>query len=1550
MACQYIIYKEGQDPIVLTYQELVEKYEEGDYRNVSDIIFEKDGPQHAMISQIKTLNKEFFAQVDKSENIINGEPNYTDNKKFTPQTFIDSGRFRPMGHQIIPEIVNENYIKTIADTFIAEGMDETEALIKAKKIVEGHEIVNSDAKDLHVILNKFNIYEYDPMSDIQKAESTKFYDVANSLFSQITQDGGLRQKIRSRHKVGEQSPLILRNINLTAKLNSGEDITGHFDTIAIDANGNVHVYNYKMTTTSLQEWSAVKNEKYAYQLALLKQILAYNGINVNKTQMYIVPVRVNYSEDLSTINSVNVYDAQSYLEVTDNKYERAAKYFIKSNVKLNPIKNNTIRVINQHLQDFFPKRGIKFEGIQKSVDSWIKSEYSFKWQNRIKKVDAEDHVYELYFDDEYKKPIFIKSPEQPLQNEEIRNHVEKHLQSVDGMSNQFLGKIIQEIQSSVSSRKPVINKSSSSRKMQAIGRFLETNLQAYISTYKKIDDEIVYEWDLISNDTLLDANILVFKNSKDQIDIVCLSDYNLNTKVDFGRFRTNIMGCWTSDASGDTGNLINYKSTYDNIEAIRTMTILNEVLPQLDESGLKLGKLKVISTHESGQATMYTLESLNRDLFQNCIKVVKKNNKQFDIKNNFATSKYLDPLTVLKDYYTQIIQTSNLSQANIQDFVDLGFANLENLHTRESKKVQLRTLIENIFKLDPTIQTMSEQELINSAQYDTNYKRRVLSNMYMMAQEALLYYSKIFVRREKKISSAYEYGLVQNRVNNPTYQHVVSLYHKTIDDIADMSQKEYSHIYNFTDKFYQQQGFGPNRASIIGDQKRAFNNLFRRDDNNNLLMEFRNPYKTDSQTPLTQAEQVYLKKVLFELAKYRSKIYGFDFNFISENDPKLEAFIIKNSSWYFNVPLQKASKATVRANGLKAMFKQTKDKLKRLLDNPKDFFVESVQNTFAEENEMMESALNSLSLNNPYTIGDGYGDESARKDLLNKYDITYFETNVENILADYVERYIRVRELNKTLITTKGILLSLNLMNNVAGPDNKQGIQQTVKMIDDFVKNNFFNISLMEPASQKISAWIAPFRDLVSKAYIAGNVVGFFRDNFEGFWQANVRMLTKYQTDLKPQNFYKSYKDVVQAAFTNLKDVTIVDALCRTYRLSNMDVARISDQLTTSRGGVLNVEKWLYATMRVPDFLNRMILFVARCKQDGCWDAFSMDGNTLVYDWKKDKRYSIFADSSKKGTKEYEEQRIAYYNAVRKYNQENPDKAITFDQYLPVAYSNEQVQQIRQLSNSIYGAYDQSMRAKYETMFVGLNFAMFTTWMNGAVANYFTKPGTYVGGVTHTEQRRDGSGNLLFFDDKGNYIIQIDNGTEVQYIYEETGEKVENSSIIMPVINDVPDVIQGIFYTYGNALQALLVDHNFKEEIWDNPMQRANLLKGLSDILLFLLFYLIFKLALDPAYKDYKKEMKDYSVLQNAFVEVMYKSSSKSYDGFAGPIGMITYLGEDTTPPPYQLTTKIGKDICSVLLGDKAVHEIATGNISLFRAFNDTRKAVERKYKEQTNE
>lgn len=1550
MACKYIIYSENNQK-EYSYKDLIKLFQNGGYTDFKDILYSRGNKQDSVLSDILGKKKEYYATV--STNRYDGEPNYTEGKTLTTQTFIDSGKFVFKGgiHPML-EQDNSDFIEKSAKAYIEEAkrngqeLSEEQARRMAETQLKQWQLINEDAKSIHGLLNSFNFQIGERYDFIKHLEGTRFENQASALYDQLVGEHGLFHLMRGRHKLSNDAKTkIVQAVNLVAKLTHyGEDIIGHIDNLVIGTDGSLHIYNYKLTSTPVSEWKAVKEEKYKYQMALLKRILQYNGFDTSRMTMHIVPIRVEYSDDMSEIKSATVYSSNNIdMPVGEafNKYDTMAKYHIKSNMKIEPIKSKIISTINTNLNFIFKERNINLKGIQKTAEEWIKFNYTSKWENRIRKVDAPDHAYELFFDDEFSKPVKIVNPAKPLDNPELKQAVMEHLAEINTNNSEFLGKIIADIQASKRLGYSILGRGKS-RNMQIAGAFIGKSLEKYINSYREVNGVKEYEWDLISNDTLLDANILLFKNRSDQIDIVCLSNYNLRALAKFND-QLNIMGSYIKDASSSTRGLINYHSNYANIEAVRTMTILNEVIPQLTQDNFILGEMRVISPQNGGMMELYSMESLNKNLFQEVLRVVKSNQPEFNMTNNFSKAKYVDPIDLLVSDYYRIMQTSSLNAAEKQEIADLGFQNLESLSTREQKKVELKAIIENIFKIDQTLSNMTENAILQSAKSDNDRERRVLSNLYILCQDAYCYYSGIKVANEYKISKGYEYGMIQTRVPNQTYQGVVTSFIQTVDDIAFKVKSEYNHIYNFTMNFYNQTGFGNLRASTIGDQARAFENLYERDSSNQIVMRFRNPYSQDNFTPMSNAEKTYLKKILFEFAKIRSKIYGFKFDYKSCDDPELIEFINKNKSWYFNPPLERADNATMRTRSVKDRFNNWVEDAKLLLRDPKESFNRVIQGLgTAQESKIMEKTFETLNLQNPFIIGDGYfGNEGSRTELLNSYRPGYFETNVENLLAHYLEKHIQTVEFNKTLIGVKGTLLQLEMLGEAVGEENKSGISQTTKMIKDYIKQNMFNVSIMEPESQEIMAWLEPFRGLVSKAYIAGNITSMFRDTFEGVWQNSMRVLNKYQTDIDSKSLIAAYMEVTKASFTSVRNITIIDELCKTYRLSNLDVARISEGLTTSRSGILNVENWMYATLRNPDFLNRMVLFVAKCMKDGCWEAFDLKDNKLIYDWRKDKRYSIYADKSKEGTEEYQRQKIAYYNAIRQYNANHPDNTIEYTDDLPEAYSNEQIQQMRQLSNSIYGAYDKSMRAKYEHTALGITFAMFSTWMNGTIANYLTKPGQYVDSPIDTEQDVDGSGNLLFMDENGIEVTQIQNGDDIQYIYTETGEIVEDPSKLVPILKNVPRVVQGILYTLKDSFIAFSEGGiaQFKKDIINNPMQLANLRKLISDLIAVALFTAFFKLAVAPRYADYKKSMKDESVVQNAIVEVLYKSSSNSYDGFMGPIAPIQYLGGSTNPPAYALSTKVIGDLFKFAFGDKTFAQLISGNIAPVRTFKDTIEA-----------
>lgn len=196
-----------------------------------------------------------------------------------------------------------------------------------------------------------------------------------------------------------------------------------------------------------------------------------------------------------------------------------------------------------------------------------------------------------------------------------------------------------------------------------------------------------------------------------------------------------------------------------------------------------------------------------------------------------------------------------------------------------------------------------------------------------------------------------------------------------------------------------------------------------------------------------------------------------------------------------------------------------------------------------------------------------------------------------------------------------------------------------------------------------------PVKSFATNVLIGGNVVGFVRDIFQGVEENFIRTVTKLNTDIDSKSVANAYAYVTKHATSNAMAVNLLGKLCSKYRLSNTDVGRIGERYKTGRNGIFNYDNWLYGTMRSPDFINRMTLFVAKCMHDGVWDAYSIDkDNNLVYNWREDKRFSIYA-SKQTNHADYKRQKSLYFSKIKEYNEEHPDNPIDFTSDLPSPYS-----------------------------------------------------------------------------------------------------------------------------------------------------------------------------------------------------------------------------------------------------------------------------------------
>jgi hypothetical protein len=128
---------------------------------------------------------------------------------------------------------------------------------------------------------------------------------------------------------------------------------------------------------------------------------------------------------------------------------------------------------------------------------------------------------------------------------------------------------------------------------------LEAVFQKYLDYTEDQDTKVRnYKWELLDN--LIDSNVLVFRNKEDNtIDLISLTSFDLNAKASF-RFGTNILGGYKLNTQYN-----GLEAHYGNIEAVRAMELLNEILPQL--GNVRLGTLGILSSINNASYRKYDI-------------------------------------------------------------------------------------------------------------------------------------------------------------------------------------------------------------------------------------------------------------------------------------------------------------------------------------------------------------------------------------------------------------------------------------------------------------------------------------------------------------------------------------------------------------------------------------------------------------------------------------------------------------------------------------------------------------------------------------------------------------------------------------------------------------------------------------------------------------------------------------------------------------------------------------------------------------------------------
>lgn len=1507
-----------------------------------DILYSKDyNRQTRVVDKLSELKeqgkrkfrKEFSDRVD----VINGcaEINASG---YTTQSFIDSGLYVDQyGKQIMPVLQVDDYIERMKSLYEQKGLTKDQVDQHISILKNSWKRIAEDGRDLHkIILKQGKETSYSQTEDNTKGTSFEHLSdvihdqVYDDIFSQVYLGNGKE----SRELGDDSSPVILKNLNLSAKLIGRDDtITGHIDYIVVKPNGSVEVFNIKSSHESPAFWDQAKKEKYRNEFALLSRILQYNGINTNDIRFNIIPVTFKYDDQFQNINNITVNRAECYSHnkgaFVMQESMKLAQRFIASNAETITINDSSIDTVNKQLSAVFPKKDIKADGITSTIEEYIDKNWSYWIQG-----EQPDTGWNLSIDGTV---YHVKSSEVRSRNKEAVEIVRQNQDKLLGVDS---GKL---------SARGIVNQIGEFRRF-GYPKFGNDYLDRLFLPYfeksvVKVNgkDKYNYLWQVVKNDTLENCNIIMFKNSlTGQANFVTLSGLNLDQMHSFDG-RTNILGFHLNDLQGmDNQGRQLMKSTYGNIETMRTMFLINEIIPQLGDD-VKLGDLTIIGgLGGTIQSQQYPIQLVVSN-FVKAQEVLNKKDPNLNISNNFSMIEHISPVSLLINEFWDILHESpNLGNTDFESLKELisgsdvdGLQHLINgtavdsLASAESTDVQIQRLEELIKKLNTILSqqqvSLSPDAIINYATgqdklADPERNELVINccKLLLNASITLDRLSGIIRISEKDLSETERLFARPQNISNSQVRIISKLLQDAIHSISNKLEPQVSDFNLACLEYYEAKGYSKARNAIIGDQSRVFKHLYQQIDDE---LFFKNPY--DPASDLDADDRKFLKKALFEINKIRFKDNNFAYK--SENDPALKSFI-KSTPGYLWVPLEKASSSTKWSNPGK-YFDDFKRRVQGYCKNPTLFFKEMYEDILSEEDEeKINSDIENMQAYNRFRIAEPTISGQPRKGrqrLFETYGKDYFETNLQNLVIDYSYKNLQEEEMNKMLTRAKGILLQLKLTGVRENDTDK--FAKTIKHIDDYLKTAVFNRSIMEESSKRIIARLQPLRKAVSTAYIAASPIAAIRDTFGGFLSNVVRSMTKYRTDIDAKDVMWAYQFVLRQGVHSAMTIDLLDKLNSKYLISNINIEQQQEGYKTNRGGITNAGNWAYATLRKPDFLNRMVLFMGKLKHDNSHRAYSIVDGKLVYNWRMDGRFDLLASNDKSNMEAYNKQKALYLSQIMKFNEENPgaNLPVSLDTNLPDGYTQSQIDEIKNLGDTIYGSYNRSTKAMYENLALGSQFGVFSTWMNGIYDVYLGKrrESSY---ETQQVQKEDENGNKLWIDDNGNITT-------------------ENTGV--PYLTDIPLIVQGVWRTLHDTVSELYHGRGWKgikENIINNPMQMRNLKRIGSDLLVALLLYWLFEEVVNPAYKEHKKKGDGKDVLTNAAIELLYKGSSSSFEEFKGPLPILDYIMNNTSPASVKWGAKVYNDIGGFLFGDTTFGELVTKSQALPRSLQDTYKMYKR--------
>lgn len=1197
------------------------------------------------------------------------------------------------------------------------------------------------------------------------------------------------------------------------------DILGKIDIVVIHKDNTIDIVDIKASSKSYSDWDINKVENAENQLRTYEAMLEAKGITSNKVNLYILPIKLNLNN--------NIYDSATVHDLVQVNMNPSKEYKIHNKIRIDPV----MKTINSDIVESTTEILSSMFGFDAYNYEIGDANFEYNYKNWVTKLPNGKYK----FKDSLGKSEIIRDTE-----DEIKHELSKYLYELEKSRIKNVTRIYEKFVeiskiTDISKRTDRTSRlfdffyTSGKNDTSINNRYADRNIwmKKQLGKYQKD-----INWKIVENEDLLNLGVLMFKNDlTKEVDFISITYDTIDSKIPM-KYGKYLVGNFYSDSMMES-NDYKLEATIGNMELMKLIYLSN-----LLENDYTVGEMKVLSLSQMTDNNDYGIrrEKLEKNYNILSKKVGKTGNK----------TQSTDPFIRIMNLYDSI---KNKMTVDSYDDLAREISNLE-----VTKEVDKHKQLEQLINLESIIRS---QYFVSS---DPTEDQSIIGSFYIEVVKAIvdLQHLDIDYINEKALSNnllggnfveSFKRGTLGNSTQLNTSD-TIPLISKITSTIFSGNSELRARMNAYkvvdrrhTDKFYSESG-SLLANKITNTYEFAFKELF--DDSEDGKRYYRlKDYRTD--TSLNSKQKEYLKWWLEDLNKYRYPGRTVD----------------EVGSEWFEVPLVRANFGSRILHG-QSFWKATEDTIGIDIINPKMAMGMDIENTdYGKNVYMFESMYNGFKRSE---------DPEERMKLLKNNGIESYDTNLERIKDMYVAATTR-KEIFDPIVRNIGYVLTAYA---AASKMSKKmtANKDTIEFLSKFVRSSVLDESLVDEKSKDTFKVVGMLKSITSKSVLGLNLRSMAKEGLVGGASLYINALANNFSGSSDRfgaaDAAKAYAMVWKDAVNQVSTITMGEFLNFEYGFANMSNQELVERLNYMKGELGRFDDRLFFTARAFDFLHRMTIFYAYMIKHGSLEAHKVVGDHVEYDWKKDKRFSLYA-SDRTGNSipasmktKWADQRALFEAMKRQMIKEK----ITYvddwetghtkvfsesDDFLPRAYTNIEAEKMIQESNTIYGYMDNENKSMFFKEGIGILIGQFKTFFSAKKNQWFLARGTY----------KNGSWKHITDED----------GNKLYYTYDESGEKIMTTEVTdMPVIDWEGSMMEGIFWSLKDLFSSLLNIHTKEgrarlKELMKDPVKLRNYMLATGDLFGALLFYMIATLlwgGLKDSEKSYIEKNLEWLLLSSS--------------------------------------------------------------------------------------